>query len=206
MGLKRILQGIRGLCAPEERISLQKRYPQYEIGKWSYGDPKILTWGNDATCKIGAFCSIADGVKILLCSEHRADWVSTYPFNFFWKRAAHLTGNPATKGDVIIGNDVWIGYETMILSGVTIGNGAVIGARSLVTKDVPPYSIYAGHPARLVRMRFDEEAIHRLLDLQWWSLPDERIERLVPLLLNADINVFLDAAEREKRDSSEPGK
>jgi len=96
---------------------------------------------------------------------------------------------------VVIGNDVWIGTEAFILSGVKIGDGAVIAARTVVTKDVPPYAIVAGNPARIVKMRFDDETVARLLAIQWWTWDNTRIEKALPLLLNSDMEAFLLAAE-----------
>ena len=178
---------------------LKKRYPQYEIGRGTYciGKPqlKIYTWGEGAVLKMGSFCSIAVGVKIYLGGEHRIDWGTTYPFNRLWLAAKKVTGHPKTKGDVIIGNDVWIGTEAMIMSGVTIGDGAVIGARALVTCDVPPYGIAVGNPATVIKKRFDEKIISRLLKIKWWDWDDEMIEKTLPLLLNEDIEKFLEFAE-----------
>ncbi|MGD1119267.1 MAG: CatB-related O-acetyltransferase [Dehalococcoidales bacterium] len=184
--------------------SLREQFPQYEIGKWSYGWPNILFPNQGAVLKVGAFSSIAAGVKIFLGGEHAIDTVTTYPFNILWEKAKHLTDHPTTKGDVIIGNDVWIGREAVIMSGVTIGDGAVIGARSLVSKDVPPYSIFAGNPARFIRKRFDDAIIQRLLELKFWDWPDEEIEQMLPLLLGTDLQAFIAAAE--KRGSLPVGK
>ena len=177
---------------------IHEKYPQYEIGRGTYGAPEIFTWNEGATLKIGAFCSFASGVKLLLGGEHRIDWVTTYPFNVLWENARHITGHPRTKGDVIIGNDVWIGTEAIIMSGVRIGDGAVVAARAVVTKDIEPYAIYGGNPARLLKKRFDEETIQQLLELEWWNFKDEEIERLLPLMLNTDIRAFIAEAKRVK--------
>lgn len=177
---------------------IHEKYPQYEIGRGTYGTPEIFTWNEGAKLKIGAFCSFASGVKLLLGGEHRADWVTTYPFNVLWECGRHITGHPKTKGDVIIGNDVWIGTEAIIMSGVTIGDGAVVGARAVVTKDIEPYAIYGGNPARLLKKRFDDKTIQQLLELEWWNLKDEEIERLLPLMLNTDIQTFIVEAKRIK--------
>lgn len=170
-------------------------YPQYSFGKWTYGVPKIHSWPGCSTLHVGSFCSIAEGVQIFLGGEHRSDWVTTYPFVDFWRTGKDIKGHPRTKGDVIIGNDVWIGHEAVILSGVRIGDGAVIGARAVVSKDIPPYGIVAGNPARLIRHRFDTETILRLLDCQWWNWDDGRIEKAIPYLSQQDIASFLDRVE-----------
>lgn len=174
---------------------LRARYPQYRIGKGSYGNPEIHSWGEKTGLTIGAYCSFADGVQIFLGGEHRVDWVTTYPFSTFWQAAKGIAGHPRSKGDVSIGNDVWIATEAVILSGVKIGDGAVIGARAVVTRDVPPYAIVAGNPASVVKMRFDDETVARLLAIKWWEWDSHRIEQALPLLLNADIDAFLQAAE-----------
>ncbi len=181
-----------------KKHSLQKKYQQYTIGRGTYGDPIIHTLGEGSSFKIGSFCSIASGVQILLGGEHRPDWVTTYPFNVLWKAGEQIEGHPMTKGDVTIGNDVWIGMESIILSGVTIGDGAVIGLRAVVTKNVPPYAVVAGNPARIVKKRFKDHIIDRLLSLQWWNWDDDRIKNALPLLLNNDIKKFLIAAEQNK--------
>lgn len=166
-------------------------YDCYQIGEWTYGNPKILSWGEGSTLKIGKFCSISDEVTILLGGEHRTDWVSTYPFNKVINNANHFTGHPKTKGDVYIGNDVWIGYGAFILSGVNVHDGAVIGAKSVITGDVPAYSIVAGNPARTVRFRFSDEVIDKLLKIAWWNWSISKIQEVLPYVLSSDIDEFL---------------
>lgn len=178
------------------KTGLRERYPQYDVGRWTYGDPRVLSWGEGATLKVGAFCSIADGVKVFLGGEHRMDWATTFPFNVLWDSAKHIPGHPKTKGDVVIGNDVWLGAESVILSGVTIGDGAVVGARAVVSRDVKPYAVVAGNPAMFVRKRFDDHSVARLVELKWWDFDDATIEKLLPLMLNENIGAFLDEAER----------
>lgn len=131
---------------------------------------------------IGKFCSIACGAKFLFNSANHtlASW-STYPFPIFFEEWGLDRRDVASawdnRGDITIGNDVWIGYEAVILAGVTIGDGAIVGARAVVTKDVPPYTIVGGVPARPIRKRFDQAAIEALLDLRWWDWPKEKIAR-----------------------------
>jgi len=147
--------------------------------------------------RIGSFCSLARKVTIFLGGDHRIDWVTTYPFMHFRESARHVEGHPRTKGDVVIGNDVWIGYGATILSGVRIGNGAVVGACSVVTRDVPAYGIVAGNPAKLLRHRFSEETIRLLEQLAWWDWPDADLDRAMPLLLSGDVVSLARFAVRE---------
>jgi acetyltransferase-like isoleucine patch superfamily enzyme len=164
-----------------------EQYAMYAVGDWTYGKPLVYNWGTGTKLSVGKFCSFADGVKIILGGEHRTDWVSTYPFNVLFDAARSIKGHPATKGDVVIGNDVWIGSQAMILSGVTIGDGAVIGAGSIVCKDVAPYSVVAGNPARQIRLRFNEETVSALLKIAWWNWPIDKIEETLPLLLSDNL-------------------
>ena len=128
---------------------------------------------------IGKFCSIACGTRFLMNSaNHALDSLSTYVFPIFyeeWDHGMEVTEAWDRRGDIVIGNDVWIGYEAVILSGVTIGDGAIVAARSVVTKDVPPYTIVGGVPARTIRRRFDQETIDALLELRWWDWPPEKL-------------------------------
>ena len=131
---------------------------------------------------IGKFCSIACGAKFLFTSaNHTQASLSTYPFPIFFEEwgldVQNITSAWDNKGDIIIGNDVWIGYEAVILSVVTIGNGAISGARAGVTRDVPPYTIAGGVPAKPIRKRFSDDTISALLNIKWWDWPKERIAR-----------------------------
>lgn len=179
----------------KSKKTLQELYPLFKIGRETYGNPKVHTWGEGATLGIGSFTSIASGVQIFLGGEHRVDWVTTFPFNILWKEGKDIPGHPKTKGNVQIGNDVWIATEAIIMSGVTIGDGAVIGARAVVTKDVPPYTIVAGNPAAIIKKRFDDKTIQRLLKIRWWDWEDSKIREALPLMLNNEIEKFLEFAE-----------
>ncbi len=173
-------------------------FPGYNIGRGTYGIPKLVGGMRTAELEIGAFCSIGPDVTIFLGGEHHTDWVTTYPFSRFWPAAAELDP-PLPKGDVVIGNDVWIGRAATILSGVSIGDGAIVGACALVTKDVEPYSIVGGNPAKLIKMRFDAGTVERLRATRWWDWEDSRIERALPLLLGNRVEEFLAAAEAGAR-------
>lgn len=160
------------------------------VGRYTYGANllEIRQWGEGASLDIGAFCSIADRVTVLLGGNHRVDWMTTYPFGALYPEdlgGESIVGHPATGGNVTIGNDVWVGTGAMILSGVTIGDGAVISARALVARDVAPYSIVGGNPARLLRLRFTAEVITELQRLRWWDWPTEKIRLAAPLLSGA---------------------
>ncbi len=172
-------------------MARNSRYAAYEIGEWTYGKPTVMTWNEGAILKIGRFCSISEGVVIMLGGEHRYDWVTTFPFNYAFKEASGFKGHPRTKGDVKIGNDVWIGFDALILSGVTIGNGAVIAARSVVSKDVEPYAIVAGSPAELIKYRFAAPLITALQKIAWWDWPPHKIREAWPLMLSPNIEAFV---------------
>jgi virginiamycin A acetyltransferase len=141
-----------------------------------------------ARLSIGKFCALAHGATFLMAdANHAVSGPSTYPFPLFggaWEAAMPVEKMPfLVKGDIAVGHDVWFGYESLVMPGVTIGSGAVIGARAVVTADVAPYTIVAGNPARVVRRRFPDDEIERLLALAWWDWPAERIARDVPLLV-----------------------
>ncbi len=167
------------------------RYRRYEIGDYTYGDPKVVSFHEGSTLRMGKFCSLSKNVTIFLGGEHRTDWVTTYPFSALFEEAAHIKGHPATKGDVIVGNDVWIGFGVTILSGVTIGDGAAIAARSVVTSSVKPYEIVGGNPAKHIKFRFNEETIAKLLEIRWWDWDLDTIKANVDLLLQPDVNRLL---------------
>ncbi len=172
-------------------MNKNRKYSKYEIGEWTYGNPTVRSWREGTTLRVGRFCALADGVVILLGGEHRTDWVTTYPFSKVFPEAKDFIGHPRSKGDVVIGNDVWIGREALILSGVTIGNGAAVAARSVVTEDVLPYSIVAGNPATFIRFRFKKSIIADLQKIAWWRWPLSKIEEAWPLLLSSNIEAFI---------------
>ncbi len=147
---------------------------------------------NGDKLKVGKFCSIACGAKFLFTSaNHKMHSISTYPFPIFFEEwgldVTNITSAWDNKGDIVIGNDVWIGYEAIVLSGVTIGDGAIIGTRAVVTKDVPPYTIVGGIPAKPIRKRFSDEVISKLLELQWWNWPENRIKENIDVIQSGRI-------------------
>ena len=166
---------------------------KFQIGDFTYGNPTVF-FEEEADLIIGKFCSIAfNSVEIYLGGNHHTEWVTTYPFNKVpgISLSQDIDDTPTTKGNVVIGNDVWIGRDVVILSGVHIGDGAVIGAGAIVSKDVPPYSIVVGNPAKVVKKRFSEETIQNLLRLAWWDWPIEKIMAEVPMLMNEPDKYFL---------------
>ena len=163
------------------------------IGDYTYVNFKVNSYNSDVKSRlvIGKFCSIAVGVVFTLGGEHRSDFATTYPFNRLLKSFNYITGTPTSKGDIIVGNDVWIGENAHIMSGVTIGDGAIVGSEALVTKDVPPYAIVGGNPAKVIKYRFDQYTINELLKIKWWDFDEEELVKVIPLLLSTDIDELI---------------
>ncbi|OGS23451.1 MAG: chloramphenicol acetyltransferase [Elusimicrobia bacterium RIFOXYB2_FULL_48_7] len=143
---------------------------------------------------IGKFCALATGVKFIMNGAfHKMSGISTYPFGIFgngWEPAIPKEGELPYKGDTVIGNDVWIGYDALIMAGVKIGDGAIIAAKAVVTKDVPAYSIVGGNPAQVIRKRFDDKAIEKLLKIKWWDWDIQKITRNLTLITSANVEVL----------------
>jgi acetyltransferase-like isoleucine patch superfamily enzyme len=164
-----------------------KKYKGIDIGDYTFGKPHI--YGIRDKLKIGKFCSIAGNVTFYTATDHNMKYVSVYPF--------YLTSNSIpkspiiSKGNTIVGNDVWIGDGVLILDGIKIGDGAVIGSRSVVTKDIQPYEIVAGSPSKHIRFRFKNENIKKLLTIKWWDWPLDKIQENISLLTNDNIDEFI---------------
>jgi acetyltransferase-like isoleucine patch superfamily enzyme len=178
--------------------------PNVTIGAHTYGyysdtflwRRTFLQWGESDQIVVGKFCSFGPGVKILGGGEHRKDLVSTFPFRARLSGESHGFSDATSKGPTIIGNDVWFGLDAVVLSGVRIGDGAVIGARSVVSSDVSPYSVVAGNPARVVKFRFTDSQISKMIKIAWWNWDDETIiSRLADFY--ADVDSFIMKYHRE---------
>ena len=180
--------------------------PNIRVGRYSYYSGYYHGHGFDECARfllpeegvdklvIGSFCSIGSGAAFIMAGNqgHRRDWISTFPF--YWMPEIDAFGGARNgfepAGDTVIGNDVWIGTEAIVMPGVKIGHGAVIGTRALVTKDVEPYAIVGGNPSKTLRMRFVEADIARLLELRWWNWSDDELKAAMPLLTDGDISAL----------------
>jgi acetyltransferase-like isoleucine patch superfamily enzyme len=163
------------------------------MGRASYGEPRIsISAGEEERVRAGSFVSIGLDVLFLDGGNHRADWVTTYPLRACLDLpGAYEDGHPRSKGDVVVGNDVWIGTGARVLSGVTIGHGAIVGGYSVVAKDVRPYAIVVGNPAREIRRRFSDQQVDALLEIAWWNWPMEQIVERVTELCDPNIDRFI---------------
>ncbi len=177
--------------------------PNIEVGDYTYFDDRrngpenfeeynVLYNYDFSKVKlvIGKFCAIAAETKFIMTGDHKLDGFSTFPFPIFQKgwESVYDIANLPVKGDIVVGNDVWFGYDSFIKGGVTIGNGTIIAAKSVVVKDVPAYSIVAGNPAKVVKMRFDDSTIERLQNISWWDWPIKKINKHLSLISDLDID------------------
>lgn len=191
------LTGVERLCFLKNLI----KNPQIVVGDYTYYDDFETVENFEKNVKylfdftgdkliIGKFCMIASGVEFIMNgANHLVESISSFPFAIFggdWANSMEGKTYP-NRGNIVIGNDIWLGYQSTILSGVTVGHGAIVGAKSVVTSDVPPYSIVGGNPARIIRMRHDEATIKTLLELAWWDWDLEKITRHVSLLMGHDV-------------------
>lgn len=165
--------------------TLTSNDPRITVGRLTYGNPLFMLWTNDDSVSIGSFCSIAERVVFVAGGEHNQNWATTYPLRIaFGDELSSKDGHQASKGAIIIGHDVWIGFGATILSGVKIGSGAIIGAGSVVASDVPPYAVVAGNPAKTIKYRFSEEYIKKLMQICWWNWPIDVIKKNQAILSN----------------------
>ena len=178
---------------PNIRVGRHSYYSGYYHGHDFDDCARYLAADRDDVDKliIGSFCSIGSGASFIMAGNqgHRTDWIATFPFYYMRDEDAFAAAVDGFRraGDTVIGNDVWIGTEAMIMPGVRIGDGAVIAARAVVTADVEPYAVVAGMPARQLRRRFSQERIAMLLEMRWWDWPLERINAAMPLLCSGQV-------------------
>lgn len=163
------------------------------FGPHSYGRPRVMCYkGDEGTVAIGSFCSLADDIVMVVGGNHVLEWPSTYPFRARLSLpGAYADGHPQTKGNITVGNDVWIGRAACLMSGVHVGHGAVVGASAVITKDVRPYAVVAGNPAQELRRRFNDDQVQALLDIAWWDWPEQKIFDNVSYLNHPDVDSFI---------------
>lgn len=174
-----------------------------KVGKYTYFScnihPTIRFDDDKHDLIIGNFCSIAENLTVYCGGNHNTNRITTFPFGHVHTNVFNNhdgKGHPISKGHVIIGNDVWIGANVTIMSGVTIGDGAIIACNSHIVKNIEPYSIVGGNPAKLIRYRFSKEEINKLLEIKWWYWNDEEINKLLPLLCTDNITTFLQKCKK----------
>jgi virginiamycin A acetyltransferase len=147
---------------------------------------------------IGKFCAIARGVRFIMNgANHKISGFSTYPFYIFgngWESVMPQPGELPFKGDTVIGNDVWLGYDALVMPGVQIGDGAIVAARSVVVSNVPAYSVVGGNPAKVNKQRFSDEVVNELLAIKWWDWPVEKITQNLPAIVGADVSLLRSAS------------
>lgn len=205
-GDKHPMKGFPQICFIKNTVT----NPNIEIGDYTYYDDPEDSENFERNVLyhfpfvgdrlvIGKFCALARGVKFVMNgANHKLSGVSTYPFQIFgngWEVVTPKAGELPYKGDTIVGHDVWIGYEALIMPGVKIGNGAIIASRSVVVADVPPYTVYGGNPATRIKERFSAEVIEVLNGIAWWDWPIEKITEHLPKIVSADIDALLAAAK-----------
>ncbi len=194
--------------SPFRGITLDKQvtHPNIVVGRYSYYSGYYHGHGFDDCARfllpeegadrliVGSFCSIGSGAAFIMAGNqgHRNDWISTFPF--YWMSEvpafAGAQNGYLPAGDTVIGNDVWIGSEAIVMPGVTIGHGAVIGTRALVTRDVEPYAIIGGNPGKVIRKRFSDADIDRLLEMAWWNWSDDQLHEAMPVLTSGDVEAL----------------
>ncbi|HAZ49437.1 MAG TPA: Vat family streptogramin A O-acetyltransferase [Cyanobacteria bacterium UBA11369] len=196
--------------ADQRRVVFIKNFvksPKIIVGDYSYYDDPVDPEGFERNVLynyesdrliIGKFCAIATGVKFIMNgANHKLDGISTYPFPIFghgWETAMDKLIDLPSRGDTMIGNDVWIGYESLIMPGVKIGDGAIVAARSVVVKDVPAYTIVGGNPAGIIKQRFSDAEIAQLLMIRWWDWEIDKITRNINLIMEGDIEALHNAS------------
>jgi acetyltransferase-like isoleucine patch superfamily enzyme len=186
----------------------ERRDSRLVLGRGSYAsDPDIAVGLGDPDHKVivGSYTSIAAEVTFLVGGEHHPEWVSTFPFRIVYGLPGKCEdGQPNSRGPIILGNDVWLGRGVTVLSGVAIGDGAIVGARSLVVKDVEPYTIVGGVPARAIHRRFEDRHIEALLAIRWWDWPEEEILSITDILCSENVDALIAYAEKRSQSTAKP--
>lgn len=194
--------------SPFKGITLDRQVtnPNIKVGRYSYYSGYYHGHSFDECARylppdegvdqliVGSFCSIGSGAAFIMAGNqgHRNEWVSTFPFYWMSEEPAFAGAQNGYEGagDTVIGNDVWIGSEAVIMPGIKVGDGAVIGTRALVTRDVEPYAIIGGNPAKTIRKRFDERAVQMLLEMKWWDWPIDQLQAVMPLMTSGNIEAL----------------
>lgn len=199
------MQGFPQVCFIRNTV----RNPNIVVGEYSYYDDPDDAAGFERNVLyhfpfigdrlvIGRFCAIARGAKFVMNgANHKLSGLSTYPFQIFgnrWEKVMPAPGDLPYKGDTVVGNDVWIGYDALVMPGVRIGNGAIVSARAVVVSDVPAYTIVGGNPAKPIRQRFDPDVVARLEAIAWWDWPIERVTEHLHLIVAGDVDALAAAA------------
>lgn len=179
-----------------DSIRRLERAGRFSVGPHTYGRPMVHAYMlSQNSLRIGAYCSIADGVTVMLGGEHAADRVSTYPFKIAWQLpGAGEDGMPVPTGDTVVGSDVWLAMDVWIRSGVQVGDGAILAAGAVVVKDVPPFAVVGGNPAKVIRYRHTEEQREALLAIRWWDWIDSEVLLAADLLAADDTDAFIEYA------------
>lgn len=187
-------------------MGLQERlrtpWPHLHVGRHTYGRFHVAYYEGDPPneVRVGSYTSIARGVEFIIGGNHHPEWVSQYPFRIsFGLPGAFADGQPASRGPITVGSDVWIGRKATVLSGVSIGDGAVVGAGAVVAKDIRPYAIAVGNPAREIKRRFADDDVERLLQIRWWDWPEEEILGIVEILNGSRLDELFAYAEKRAR-------
>lgn len=194
--------------SPFKGITLDRQVtnPNIKVGRYSYYSGYYHGHSFDECARylppdegvdqliVGSFCSIGSGAAFIMAGNqgHRNEWVSTFPFYWMSEEPAFAGAQNGYEGagDTVIGNDVWIGSEAVIMPGIKVGDGAVIGTRALVTRDVEPYAIIGGNPAKTIRKRFDERTVQMLLEMKWWDWPIDQLQAVMPLMTSGNIEAL----------------
>jgi acetyltransferase-like isoleucine patch superfamily enzyme len=205
--LRRVKRGVLmdALVGPDvAELRRLKKAGRVIMGNHAYGEPRIFTFPYDDTkLYIGPYSGV--GANLLLGGQHGVRTVTTYAHRIYWgMEGAGEDGIPVRRGDLVVGADCWVTFGAWVLSGITIGDGAVVATGAVVTKDVPPYAIVGGNPARIIGWRHTEEQREALLEIKWWDWPDDEVRAAVPYLASEDIDAFIEYARSMRSPAASP--